>query len=205
MNEPKERGFSPWGPIQFVTPIFEGCWGVCTASHGGIKLSRSLNAKVPEYARSKGGWYEEDCDWAIPACVFAEQWKASQNNKKPGEGDSDIEQAKKSLRDWNPDIYAKLYNVPLESLRGHSYIYDQRVWKEEHKNDWQTLAAWGSHDKNVPDGMVGVVACVGGRLGNGRYAGQERYFLVPEDEYQNRQGTYIVDPETAQHWDGPGI
>ena len=46
-----------------------GAWTLSTAGHGGIKLNRKRNALVPADARAKGGWYEEDCEWAIPAYV----------------------------------------------------------------------------------------------------------------------------------------
>jgi len=42
---------------------------VTTAGHGGIKLDAARNRKVPGPVRSRDGWYEEDCDWAIPAYV----------------------------------------------------------------------------------------------------------------------------------------
>jgi hypothetical protein len=43
---------------------------VTTASHGGLRVSLSALARMSEPIRqttySKGGWFEEDCDWALP-------------------------------------------------------------------------------------------------------------------------------------------
>jgi len=71
---PRVGGSSLWGKIQHVEKLAEGAWSVSTAGHGGIKLSRGRMAKLPKAARATGfsrsGWFEEDCDWAIPAYAF---------------------------------------------------------------------------------------------------------------------------------------
>ena len=60
---------SPWGPVQTVTPLGPDVVAVTTASHGGLRVSLSALARMPEATRqtaySKGGWFEEDCDWAL--------------------------------------------------------------------------------------------------------------------------------------------
>lgn len=66
----EEGSPTPWGPVQLVSYPQEGVVVVSTAGHGGIKLDRKRNAMIPKAARAKGGWYEEDCQAAIPACVF---------------------------------------------------------------------------------------------------------------------------------------
>ncbi len=61
---------SPWGPIQHLTPLGPDAVAVSTASHGGIRVSLTALARIPEplqaTAYSGAGWFEEDCDWAIP-------------------------------------------------------------------------------------------------------------------------------------------
>ena len=61
---------SPWGEIQSITPLGPDAVAVTTAAHGGIYLSPAAVARIPEPIRqtaySAGGWFEEDCDWAIP-------------------------------------------------------------------------------------------------------------------------------------------
>ena len=61
--------YSPWGAIQSTHTLADGALFVTTAGHGGVKLDRRRNAAIPAPARSAGGWYEEDCQWAIPAFV----------------------------------------------------------------------------------------------------------------------------------------
>jgi hypothetical protein len=43
---------------------------VTTSSHGGLRLSAAAWARLPEAIRqtaySGGGWFEEDCNWALP-------------------------------------------------------------------------------------------------------------------------------------------
>ena len=102
---------------------------VTAAGHGGIKLDRAHNAKVPAYVRERGGWYEKNSDWAIPAIIFPQCFTAEEG-----------EQAKHILRNGKPDIYARFYNVPLMSLRGQSNVLDERIFQEEHKNDWVVVA-----------------------------------------------------------------
>lgn len=61
---------SPWGAIQQVTALGSDAVAVSTASHGGLRVSPAALACIPEPLRatpySGGGWFEEDCDWAIP-------------------------------------------------------------------------------------------------------------------------------------------
>lgn len=71
---------SPWGAVQHITQLAEGIVMIDTASHGGIKVSDDLLAKMPEALRrtpySGGGWFEEDCDWAFVAVCFPDAFKA---------------------------------------------------------------------------------------------------------------------------------
>jgi hypothetical protein len=61
---------SPWGPIQTVTPLGPEAVSATTASHGGLCVSLTALARMPEATRatvySRDGWFEEDCDWALP-------------------------------------------------------------------------------------------------------------------------------------------
>jgi hypothetical protein len=56
---------TPWGAADYVKKCSEGVYFVGTPSHGGVKLSASRNAQVHEAWRNAGGWYEEDCEWAV--------------------------------------------------------------------------------------------------------------------------------------------
>lgn len=68
---PPARGSSsPWGPVQTVEVLGPDAVSVTTTSHGGLRVSPAALARLPEAIRetahSTGGWYEEDCDWALP-------------------------------------------------------------------------------------------------------------------------------------------
>jgi len=67
---PKRGSSSPWGPIQTVEPLGPEAVSVTTASHGGLRVSPTALARLPEPIRqtafSGHGWFEEDCDWALP-------------------------------------------------------------------------------------------------------------------------------------------
>lgn len=68
---------TPWGHAQHIEKIAAGVWSVSTAGHGGLyvapwKLNRmpvTLSAPTPY---SSGGWFEEDCDWALVCAAFPE-------------------------------------------------------------------------------------------------------------------------------------
>lgn len=67
---PSRASSSPWGPIQTVEPLGPDVAAVTTASHGGLRVSLTALARLPEAIRetlySRNGWFEEDCDWALP-------------------------------------------------------------------------------------------------------------------------------------------
>lgn len=179
---------TPWGKAQDVTTIVDGeIMSVGTSGHGGIKLSRKLNALVPDYMRRKGGWYEEDCEWAIPFVVFKDRIPNFQQS------------AVTTLRNWFPTMYEQFFGEVIPA--GLSFVKDERTWKIANANKIQVLAAWGAgstvENTVVPAGKVIVVACVGGRTNVAPYesAGPEAYYLVDDAEYAQRNGrTFIVDP-----------
>jgi hypothetical protein len=67
---PAKGSSSPWGPIQTVTSLGPDVVSVTTASHGGFGVSLAALARMPAPIRktrfSGDGWFEEDCDWALP-------------------------------------------------------------------------------------------------------------------------------------------
>ena len=68
---------TPWGRPDHVVKLAEGIHHVETPSHGGIVLSAERVALMPEsiepFTRDRRYW-EEDCDWAVPCLMFAEEW-----------------------------------------------------------------------------------------------------------------------------------
>ena len=80
MSQTKRIGeYSPWGLIDASDTLAPGIAFVSTPSHGGIFLDydheQSIPVEVRKIARQYApvGWYEEDCDLAIPVLWFAEE------------------------------------------------------------------------------------------------------------------------------------
>lgn len=192
---------TPWGRAQQAETICEGIGTVSTAGHGGIKLSRARNALVPEYMRREGGWYEEDCEWSIPFCVFEDEIAASGDESAVKAIDK--VQHRSTLRGCMPDEYEQFYSVVLGP--GESHTKDKRLWLERNANSMIVVAAWGDWHEKVPEGMVGVVASVGEVRGPTKV---ESYWLVPAAEYQARlnggsEYGFVIDPARHQPWSGP--
>lgn len=96
---------TPWGPAQAVDFLAPGISQFFTSSHGGLKLLPKLNAQVHEAWRKKGGWYEEDCEYAIVYFHFAEELKLT---------DVQRQVADKTLRDYFPDEYTAVTGTKLQ-------------------------------------------------------------------------------------------
>ena len=72
---------TPWGPSQEQRTIAPGLVSVSTASHGGYHVSedrwQEIERIFPAFKSWAGrGWLEEDCDWAIAALVWPDQFDA---------------------------------------------------------------------------------------------------------------------------------
>ena len=66
-----------WGESESIENVAEGIDLVTTESHGGIVLSAERAAQIPADIQPFGGCrrhWEEDCDWAVPYLVFAEEF-----------------------------------------------------------------------------------------------------------------------------------
>ena len=184
---------TPWGPSQSAKHHARGIVEYSCAGHGGFHVSKTLNVKVHEAWRAKDGWYEEDCDWAIVALTFPEHFSAE-----------DVAHATSSAKNWNPDGYTAFTGVAV--ALEESCVLRSRAFRAEHAKDLVTVCAFGSWHKNVPAGQVGVAACEGGRLENGQYGGELRYFLVPAEEYRAGSGFgdgFVVD--LARHPEVPAL
>jgi hypothetical protein len=58
-----------------------------------MKLDRKRNAQVPAPARQPGGWYEEDCEVAIPMVTFPSAFKPEQ-----------VQAARETIARWFPEL-----------------------------------------------------------------------------------------------------
>lgn len=186
---------TPWGSAQNVTSITRGIRSVSTAGHGGILVSPTKNAMIPEYMRESSGAYEEDCEWAIPAVVFEKEWREWANTTSWTTGDIQMECAWSTLKNWNPNAYQKFTGKTLEI--GESYVNDERILKEQVRNSYVVRSASEALVDGVRTGMVKVVAIR-------ESDGSKIHGLVPQDEYKNQNRTvgkaktFVFDPDRHQ-------
>ena len=164
---------TPWGKSDSIQELAEGIKLVTTPRHGGVKLDRKRNAKMPEYMRQEGGWYEEDAKWAFVALIFPEAFPER------------AEMALKTVKNWYPDIYEKFTGATVQP--GESFIRDRELFSKAHEHDLIVTAAWsgspiGKPHVKVPAGKVLVVATPGGARGSV----PEHWFYVPTNEYDAR-------------------
>lgn len=193
---------SPWGEVQRCETIAPGIHFVETAGHGGISLSAAWNREIPEPFRDKGGWYEEDCDAAIPSFFLPDHFSEVTR-----------ERARRSLRRWHWREWEAHFGEevpPAESPQKAKHL-----WLEARRGELITVSAWGDWCDTVPKGKVGVAAVVGGLAGepykdiHSTPGGDPRssYWLVDEAEYATRHdnpaGSITIDPDRHQPWTGP--
>ena len=168
-SEPKEGQRCMWGDIQCVEKLANGIWTVSTASHGGIKLDRKHNAKVPTYLRQAGGWYEEDCEWAIPFVLF--RYELQRYYPK-----YDYDEAIQCFRSWFPNQYEMWSGEIIPP--GVSRTKDEYTFFKDHQNDWIVISAIGQGNDEVA-----VTATRGGS----RHPDTKRMeTVVPKNVYDKR-------------------
>lgn len=179
---------TPWGPAQNATSYAPGITFYSTAGHGGFKLDRAHNAKVPAYLRCAGGWYEEDVEANIVVLVFPEAFSEGQRNY-----------AHRSIRDYYPHEYARLTGKgvdPAESrtlrreaaeiaLCNRLVVFSARVHSRH------------APDDGIPAGFVRATAARGLRRNYGQFASAERHvFLVPEADYEPGEFGFVIPEPT---------
>jgi hypothetical protein len=195
---------TPWGESQQITTIAKGILSLSTAGHGGIKLYKARNQQVPDYLRAgselrEAGWYEEDCDWCLPAIIFEKEWRAyADRDSSWSSGDKQLKSAWETFINWHPESWERYTGKTL--VVGESLVRDQELFRLKQANNYVALASWGDWHNQVPEGMVGVFAGRGGRQADGSYPPDTKYFLVPIEDYhrQARVGQaswFVVDPK----------
>ncbi|KPH78316.1 DUF7007 domain-containing protein [Bosea vaviloviae] len=180
----RSKSQTPWGMSQGTTLYADGVESHSTAGHGGFKLSAERNEHVHPLLRAEGGWYEEDCAWAIVAITFPDLFSGFERRC-----------AERSIKDSWPDAWEAMSVTELGP--GESYEKDRRAFHQAHAGDWIVVSAMGSgHYK----GFVECVATPGGRRGEGT---EERRFLVPADEYAVGRFGFVIDPSRHAVYGGP--
>lgn len=188
---------TPWGPAQQASMLAPGIGSVSCAGHGGLLISRSRYDLMPDYMVERGVfrgeelWFEEDCAWAKVFVAFEEDLLQSKDEHTVKIIRAGVH--RDTLREWYPDAYERHYGVTLQP--GESFVKDERTFFEQHAEDLIVVSASGDWHARVPEGMVGVVARVGGNRSSTTEA-SSRYFLVPSEEYkQAGRFGFVVVPE----------
>lgn len=161
--------FTPWGRADFTEKVADGITAVSTPSHGGYRLAADRQANMPDALRvdsgSSVGWYEEDCDWALVAVAFPEEFLREH-----------VAEARETVKQYHPDRWEAWTGEKVTAAE--SSIVAQREYTAAHTNDWVTVAAL-----NQRNGMVGVWATLGGER---RPGDRTRHFLVTHEDYDAR-------------------
>jgi hypothetical protein len=182
--EEYSRAHTPWGASQGATVYADGVTSHPTAGHGGFKLSADRNRKVHSLLRTKGGWYEEDAEWAIVAITFPHLFTAFERRC-----------AERTIKDSWPDAWEEIFGTIL--LPGESREKDRRAFEQAHAQDWIVVSAIRSKHKS---GFVEVVATLGAKRGHGT---EERRFLVLSDKYHVGRFGFVIDEARHQVYGGP--
>ena len=97
---------TPWGFVDNHEVLAPGIVFYFTPSHGGIRLSKSRQKEIHNYANNflkTSKWWEEDCDWSIPYRFFYEDIKAYGNETCFGlSHDKMLKHAKDSIDQYHP-------------------------------------------------------------------------------------------------------
>jgi len=157
---------TPWGAPQFVKERGPGVVFVSTAGHGGIKLDRAKNAQIHAAWRRKGGWYEEDVDWAIVAVTLG---------AAAGFDADAVKDAHRTLKDYFPGAYETVYGVSVGPEE--SSVVREREARKMVAGRPLMGSCFGDWSVNVPKGRVGI--CV--QLDNGA----EAYYTISLEQHQN--------------------
>lgn len=169
---------TPWGIADYVKDVAgDGTvLIVSTSSHGGIGVhtSRAMPAYFRSQALTSGEWlwFEEDCDWAIAALSFPDLFPKDQDN------------AKQTLCNWHPDVYAEHFGqlpTAAQSLKVAERERDERLKDKFTVSSGHSDSSW-----NIPKGFVYA-------SGWRRADGAKQGFLVPKDKYVNLHELVLDD------------
>lgn len=163
---------TPWGKSEQQAHRADGIVFHTTACHGGFKLDRKRNAQVPVVFRNSGGWYEEDCEAAKVIISFPQYFTPET-----------VEKAHKAVKNYFPDEYEKHFNITINT--DASIVKRERIFRTENVDNFVVIAAWGDWHPKVPKGGVIVLA-------KKQSTGQSKYFIVPDEEYKNRDGDFVI-------------
>lgn len=131
---------------------------------------------------------EEDCAYADLFTANDKLREAA--NVKLG-GTQSREDVVRETKSWNPDFYTRLTGETVAVEESH--VLKRRKFEADNADNYVTKAAWGDWHDDVPKGYVGVTA-------TRKSDGDEKRFLVPESEYDSRNGSFVVDTSRHRAW-----
>lgn len=103
---PRRATHSLWGAADNVERIADGIHWVSTASHGGVVLSPSRVAKIPDAIlpfRKDRTYWEEDSDYAVPMLLFCDDFKAWMETGHTAKWKTEFWHAVASLQMFHPE------------------------------------------------------------------------------------------------------
>jgi hypothetical protein len=113
---------TPWGKSQGGTQLALGITMYHTAGHGGVKVIKKLNQRIPVGFHRSDGWYEEDCDSQIVYYFFYDEIESYMRlHNMPGWSISADEYFGKFTRAWFKEAIER-WNV-AESIYHFGTIY----------------------------------------------------------------------------------
>jgi hypothetical protein len=181
MQQPKR---SPWGQIDYWREVAPGIALAQTPGHGGFKLDRKRNNRVPASCRRKGGWYEEDCEWGIVALVHPDAFKPDE-----------VTQAHQVVKNYFPEAYTAITGAPVAI--SESWQLRALRFEETTRDVYVACSAFGDWAHWVPEGMVGVYAVR-------RRNRDEACFLIPQSEYAcHGEFSFVVDESRHERVEEP--
>ena len=117
-----ENVSTPWGKSQSGSLLAEGITMYHTSGHGGVKVIKKLNWRIPIGFRRIDGWYEEDCDSQIVFYFFYDEMESYMRaHNMPGWSISADEYFSKCTREWFKEAIER-WNI-AESIYHFGTIY----------------------------------------------------------------------------------
>lgn len=170
---------TPWGAADDAIRYGDGIVLYGTPSHGGFRLDEAAQDRVHPALRSRGGWYEEDCEAAVVAHTFPHLFTTYERQK-----------ARRTLIDWTPYAFMKATGetIATQDSRG----LRQEAFADTNRERWVVTSAL------TCEGDPDTVRCHA-KLGGDRGNAETRIFLVPADEYAARGPFgFVVDVDRHQ-------
>jgi hypothetical protein len=182
---------TPWGQADHVERFVKGINSYSTPSHGGFKVSVTLNDKIPAILRNENGWYEEDREAAKVAFALPQFF-------------TDFE--KKHAGSTMVHFYPKEYEALTGKIipEGQSMTKDRELFEQRNVENWVAIAAIRLDE---PEGMTKVTATKGGKRSEfNKPRVEEKDFLVPSAEYNtNRTFDFVIDPDLHSEYTAPSL